>query len=269
MNTPLTEAEVNATGARIAAAMHTGNQPLQEAGWLMKLPAAEAEKITAQLVKGLSPGWRLRVADLMDKLNAWIEARRSETTAADTLSILRERRSEAVQEAEAGRARFRILLEQNGGTVTAEMKKLRAAYLEQEETARELESLTGKKEKQLPQLAHATGRKANAYVFCHEGITDERVDELLDDFMVLHGAELFSLLSMKHRQFSRTGGEYAPGVVNGVNDADTLYDGFVMQSIAEAGRHYGALMFRDDVLSLTGITPAGSAKSDRKKQKLI
>jgi len=56
-------------------------------------------------------------------------------------STLHERR------AEAGRARFREMLEQNGGTVTAEMKKLRAAYLEQEESARVLDSLTEKKGK--------------------------------------------------------------------------------------------------------------------------
>lgn len=99
----------------------------------------------------------------------------------------------------------------------------------------------------------------------HEGITDERVDKLL----VLHGAELFSLLYIKYRQFRRTGSEYMPGVIEGVNDADTLYDSFVMQRIAETGRKYSRLMFRDDVLSLAGITPAGSAKADCKKKKLI
>lgn len=57
--------------------------------------------------------------------------------------------------------------------------------------------------------------------------------------------------------------------MEGVNDADTLYNGFVMQHIAETCRKYSALMFRDDVLSLTGITPAGSAKADCKKKKLI
>lgn len=142
------------------------------------------------------------------------------------------------------------------------MKRLRITYLE-------LESLAGEKEKQLPQLANITGRKVKTYVFYHEGITDERMDELLSDFLVLHGAELFSLLNMKYRQFRRTGSEYMPGVMEGVNDADTLYDGFVMQRIAETGRKYGGLMFRDDVLSLTGITPAGSAKADCKKKKLI
>jgi len=85
----------------------------------------------------------------------------------------------------------------------------------------------------------------------------------------LHGAELFSLLNMKYRQFRRTGSEYMPGVIAGVNDADTLFDGFVMQRFAETGRKYGVLRFRDDVLSLTGIKPAGSAKADCKKKKLI
>ncbi len=269
MNRPVTITTDNATGARIDAATHTGNQPLREAGWLMKLPAAEVEKTTAELLNDLSPGWRLRVADLTDRLHSWMEARSSETAAADTVSALRERRSEAEREAEAGRARFRELLEQNSGTVTAEMKKLRAAYLEEEETARELESLTGEKEKQLPQLAHVTGCKANAYVLSHESITDERMDELLGDFLVLHGAELFSLLNMKYRQLRRTGSEHMPGVIAGVNDADTLFDGFVMQGFAETGRKYGALRFRDDVLSLTGITPVGCAKADCKKKKLI
>jgi len=39
------------------------------------------------------------------------------------------------------------------------------------------------KEKQLPALADATGRKAKAYVFCHEGIVDERIDALINDFL--------------------------------------------------------------------------------------
>jgi len=195
-------------------------------------------------------------------------ARDSETAAAGAESTLRERHSEAERATEAGRVRFCELLEQNSGTVTTEMKKLRAAYLEQEETARELESLTREKEKQLPQLAHISGCKATAYVLSHVGITDERMDELLADFLVLHGAELFSLLNMKYRQFRRTGSEYMPGVIAGVNDANTLYDGFVMQRIAETGRKYGGLMFRDDVLGLTGITPADSAKADCKKKHL-
>lgn len=59
------------------------------------------------------------------------------------------------------------------------------AYLEQEETARELEGLANVNQKQLPLLAHNTRCKATAYVLIHEGITDERVDELLSDFLVL------------------------------------------------------------------------------------
>lgn len=105
------------------------------------------------------------------------------------------RRSEAEREAEPGRSRFRELLEQYGGTVTTGMKKVRANYLDQEEAAQELENLTAEKEKPL------------------------------GDFLVLHGVELFSLLSMKHHLFSRNSGEYAPGVITGVNDVGTFYYG--------------------------------------------
>jgi len=41
-------------------------------------------------------------------------------------------------------------------------------------------------------LANVTGRKANAYVFCHEGIKDGRIDTLIDGFFIIHGAELSS-----------------------------------------------------------------------------
>ncbi|MCV5664931.1 hypothetical protein OFN50_38490, partial [Escherichia coli] len=81
-----------------------------------------------------------------------------------------------------------------GGMITPEMKVLRAEYLEQQETATELAGLIREKEEQLPVLADATARKANAYVNCHQSITEERIDELLRDFFIFHGAELSSLL---------------------------------------------------------------------------
>lgn len=94
------------------------------------------------------------------------------------------------------RARFRALLEQSGGTATPEMKALRAEYLEQQETALDLARMIAEKEKQLPALADATGRKANVYVFCHQGIMDKRIDTLIDEFFIVHGVELSSLLRM-------------------------------------------------------------------------
>ena len=118
-------------------------------------------------------------------------------------------------------------------------------------------------------LADVTGRKANAYVFSHEGITDERIDTLIDDFFIIHGAELGSLLRMKYSQLKRYGSPYAPGVIEGANDADTLYRGYIMELMLRWTNTKMPLMFRDDVISLAGPYPFRGAWQDRRKRRLF
>lgn len=60
----------------------------------------------------------------------------------------------------------------------------------------------------------------------HQGITGKRIDELLRDFFIFHGTELSSLLRMKYRQFERRSSAHIPGIIEGTNDADTLYPEF-------------------------------------------
>ncbi|MCL6385117.1 hypothetical protein EO763_10805 [Pectobacterium odoriferum] len=60
----------------------------------------------------------------------------------------------------------------------------------------------------------------------HQGITGERIDELLRDFFIFHGTELSSLPKMKYRQFERSSSAHIPGIIEGTNDADTLYPEF-------------------------------------------
>ncbi|WP_226376270.1 hypothetical protein [Pantoea stewartii] len=243
----------------------TTQRPLKEAGWLLRLPEADVISHTTELVKGLSSEWRLRIEDLNTKMLAWLEARQAENAAAENLSELCQRKAASRD----NRARFRKLLGQNGGTVTPEMKTLRAEYLEQQETASDLAGLIAEKEKQLPVLADVTGRKANAYVFCHEGITDERIDTLIDDFFIIHGAELSSLLRMKYSQFERNGSTHAPGVIEGANDADTLYRVYIQNLIKRWTSVNQPLMFRDDVLSVSGAHPFRGAKTDSRKRKVF
>lgn len=75
---------------------------------------------------------------------------------------------------------------------------------------------------------YATTRKANAYVNCHHGITEERIDELLRDFFIFHGSELSCLLRMKYRQFERNSSVHIPGIIEGTNDVDALYREFIL-----------------------------------------
>jgi len=265
----MTDEQIQAAGNRIGTAQARAQRPLKEAGWLLRLPEADVISHTTELVKGLSSEWRLRIEDLNTKMLAWLEARQNENAATENLSGLRQRKAEMEQASRDNRARFRELLEQNAGSVTPEMKALRAEYLEQQETASDLAGLIGEKEKQMTVLADVTGRKANAYVFCHEGITDERIDTLIDDFFIIHGAELSSLLRMKYSQFERNGSTHAPGVIEGANDADTLYRRYVMSLIKQWTGENQPLMFRDDVLSVSGAHPFRGARTDRSKRKLF
>jgi len=99
--------------------------------------------------------------------------------------------------------------------------------------------------------------------------TDERIDTLIDDFFIIHGAELSSLLRMKFSQFERNGSTHAPGVIEGANDADTLYRRYVMSLIRQWTGVNQPLMFRDDVLSVSGAHPFLGARTDRRKRKLF
>ncbi|WP_210523493.1 hypothetical protein [Pantoea ananatis] len=263
----MTEEEIKATGQYVGQLVARSQKPLKDAGWLMKLPEDELAEQSAALAKSLPAGWLPRIQELQKKMMEWLEARKAEAAARESVEALRQSQAQTEQAGLDNRARFRELLEQNGGTVTPEMKALRAEYLEQQETATELAGLITQREKQLPGLADVTGQKAHAYITCHERIMDERIDALIDEFFIFHAIELTSLLRMKYRQFERDGSPHAPGVLEGANDADTLYRGYIMNLMLSWTNTELPLMFRDDVISLAGPYPFRGAGTDRRKRK--
>ncbi|MCW1834510.1 hypothetical protein OLZ33_21300 [Pantoea ananatis] len=262
----MTEEQIHAVANRLGGVMARSEKPLKNAGWLMKLPEDELAEQTAALVKSLPDGWQPRIQQLQEKMLAWVEAKKAEAAATKSVEALRQSQATTEQAGVDNRARFRELLEQNGGTVTPEMKALRAEYLEQQETAAELAGLITQREKQLPGLGDVAGQKAHAYITCHERIMDERIDALIDEFFIVHGVELTSLLRMKYSQFERDGSPHAPGVLEGANDADTLYRGYIMNLILSWTNTKLPLMFRDDVISLAGPYPFRGAWQDRRKR---
>ncbi|MGG6110096.1 hypothetical protein ACQV2E_11310 [Pantoea allii] len=217
---------------------------------------------TAALVKSLPAGWQARIQELQEKKMAWVETKKAEAAATESVESLRQSQTKTEQASRDNRPRFRELLEQNGGTVTPEVKALRTENLGQQETANELAGLITQREKQLPGLAYVTGRKAHAYITCHE-----RIDALIDEFFIFHAIELTSLLRMKYSQFERDGSPHAPGVLEGANDADTLYRSFIMNLMLRCTNTELSLMFRDDVISLAGPYPFKGAGTDRRKRK--
>ncbi|HAT7569323.1 TPA: hypothetical protein JAW19_002098 [Citrobacter werkmanii] len=265
----LTENQIQAATGHVVTLLARAKKPLQDADWLMSLPANEIARETEKLTKSLSSDWQSRIIDLYQKMQAWVEARQAEEAAIENLRALRQHQTETEQDSKDNRAQFRELLNQSGGIVTPEMKALRAEYLEQQETATELAGLITEKEELLPVLADATARKANAYVNCHHGITEERINELLRDFFIFHGAELSSLLRMKYRQFERNSSVHIPGIIEGTNDADTLYREFILNLMLKWTNEILPLRFRDDVMSLTGSAPVSGSHEDRKKRKLF
>ncbi|EMY8088749.1 hypothetical protein ABCU83_000812 [Klebsiella variicola] len=265
----LTENQIQAATGHVVTLLARAKKPLQDADWLMNLPANEIARETEKLTKSLSSNWQSRIIDLYQKMQAWVEARQAEEAAIENLRALRQHHTETEQTSKDNRAQFRELLNQSGGIVTPKMKALRAEYLEQQETATELAGLITEKEEQLPVLAQATARKANVYINFHHGITEERIDELLRDFFIFHGAELSSLLRMKYRQFERNSSVHIPGIIEGTNDADTLYREFILNLMLKWTNEILPLRFRDDVMSLTGSAPVSGSHEDRKKRKLF
>ncbi|ELY4033316.1 hypothetical protein ACKJTF_001645 [Cronobacter sakazakii] len=115
-------------------------------------------------------------------------------------------------------------------------------------------------------MSDATVRKANAYVNCHQGSTEERIDELLRDFFIFHSAELSSLLRMKYRQLEQNSSAHIPGIIEGTNDANTLYREFILNLMLKWTNEILPLRFWDDVISLTGSVPVSGSHHDRKKE---
>lgn len=87
-----------------------------------------------------------------------------------------------------------------------------------------------------------------------------------ENFFIFHGAKLSSLLRMKYRQFERNSFAHIPGIIEGTNDADTLYREFILNLMLKWTNEILPLRFRDDVMSLTGSAQV-SRSHDYKKRK--
>lgn len=59
------------------------------------------------------------------------------------------------------------------------------------------------------------------------------------------------------------------GIIEGTNDADTLYREFILNLMLKWTNEILPLRFRDDVMSLTGSAPVSGSYDGRKKRKLF
>jgi len=76
---------------------------------------------------------------------------------------------------------------------------------------------------------------------------------------------------MKYSQFEWNGLTHIPGVIEGANDADTLYRRYDLNLIKQWTGVNQPLMFRDEVLSVSGSGAHlfQGARTDRSKRKFF
>lgn len=74
---------------------------------------------------------------------------------------------------------------------------------------------------------------------------------------------------MKYRQFERNSSVHIQGIIEGTNDADTLYREFILNLMLKWTNEILPLRFRDDVMSLTGSAPVSGSHDARKKKKAV
>ncbi|WP_242640119.1 MULTISPECIES: hypothetical protein [Pantoea] len=85
----MTDEDIKATGQYVGQLVARNQKPLKDAGWLMKLPEDELAEQTAALVKSLPAGWQPRIQQLQEKMMAWVEARKAEAAATESVEALR------------------------------------------------------------------------------------------------------------------------------------------------------------------------------------
>lgn len=71
---------------------------------------------------------------------------------------------------------------------------------------------------------------------------------------------------MKYSQFERNNSAHISGIIEGTNDADTLYRDFILNLMLKWTNETLPLRFRDDVMSLAGSAPVSGSYNDRKKE---
>ncbi len=92
---------------------------------------------------------------------------------------------------------------------------------------------------------------------------------LIANIFIIRGIELSSLLRVKYGQFERNSSTHATGVIEGTNDADTLYRRYVLNLIRQLTCVNQPLMFRDGMLIVSGTHSLRGARTDSSKYKLF
>ncbi|KAA1051150.1 septation initiation protein [Pseudocitrobacter sp. 73] len=197
--------------------------------------------------------------------NAWLEARRKQKAAADNIATIRQRRAEMEASTNALNEKWRTLFRDSQGVVSKEMKKLRTEIALGRETLEDFDELLAAHEKEAAFLPQEAGKLAGQYISAHNTLVEIRAKQIWEDFMQSHGKALIQTLSLLKTTMGREASAVV-GVVNSVNDPDTVLKDFIHKHITRPALTNAAMPEQDPVFRLAGIVPDYAARLDFSNQ---
>lgn len=197
--------------------------------------------------------------------NAWLEARCQQKAAADNIATIRQRRAEMEATTNALNEEWRTLFRESRGMVTKEMKKLRTEIALGRETLEDFDELLAAQESENALLPQEAGKLAGQYISAHNTLVEIRAKQIWEDFMQSHGKALIQTLSLLKTTMGREASAVV-GVVNSVNDPDTLLKDFIHKNITKPALTNDVMPDQDPVFKLAGVAPDYAARLDFSKQ---
>ncbi|MCK6652116.1 septation initiation protein [Enterobacter roggenkampii] len=197
--------------------------------------------------------------------NAWLEARCQQKAAADNIATIRQRRAEMEATTNALNEEWRTLFRESQGVVSKEMKKLRTEIALGRETLEDFDELLAAQESENALLPQEAGKLAGQYISAHNTLVEIRAKQIWEDFMQSHGKALIQTLSLLKTTMGREASAVV-GVVNSVNDPDTLLKDFIHKNITKPALTNDVMPDQDPVFKLAGVAPDYAARLDFSKQ---
>lgn len=196
--------------------------------------------------------------------NAWLEARRQQKAAADNIATIRQRRAEMEATTNALNEEWRTLFRESQGVVSKEMKKLRTEIALGRETLDDFDELLAAQESENALLPQEAGKLAGQYISAYNTLVEIRAKQIWEDFMQSHGKALIQTLSLLKTTMGREASAVV-GVVNSVNDPNTVLKDFIHKHITKPALINDAMPEHDPVLKLVGVAPDYAALADFRK----
>lgn len=184
--------------------------------------------------------------------NAWLEARRQQKAAADNIATIRQRRAEMEATTNTLNEEWRTLFRESQGVVSKEMKKLRTEIALGRETLEDFDELLAAQESENALLPQKAAELAGKYIHAHNILVDIRAKQIWEDFMQSHGKALIQTLSLLKSTMGREASAVV-GVVNSVNDPDTVLKDFIHKHITRPALANDAMPEQDPVFKLAGV----------------